>query len=70
MRAEKTCSICPKGAWSGEEADGEARQPCRRRMNVRITNPKAMIILGRDRRQDGTTALGPGQQLDLEVIKR
>jgi hypothetical protein len=39
-------------------------------MKIRITNPKAMIILGRDRRKDGTSALEPGQQLDLEVIKR
>ena len=39
-------------------------------MKIRITNPKAMIILGRDRRKDGTSALEPGQQLDLEIIKR
>lgn len=39
-------------------------------MKIRITNPKAMIILGRDRRDDGTSALEDGQQLDLEVIKR
>jgi hypothetical protein len=39
-------------------------------LTIRITNPKAMIILGRDRRQDGSSALDHGQLLDLEVIKR
>ncbi len=39
-------------------------------LGIRITNPKAMIILGRDRRKDGTPALEPRQLLDLELIKR
>ncbi|WP_444455308.1 Shedu immune nuclease family protein [Rhodobacter capsulatus] len=39
-------------------------------MGIRITNPKAMIILGRDRRPDGAEALDASQQLDLEIIKR
>ena len=39
-------------------------------MEVRITNPKAMIILGRDRRPDGAESLDASQQLDLEIIKR
>jgi len=39
-------------------------------MNIRITNPKAMIILGRDRGKDGKSVLNANQQLDLEVIKR
>ena len=39
-------------------------------LTIRITNPKAMIILGRDRRQDGSSALDQAQLLDLEVIKR
>ena len=38
-------------------------------MNIRITNPKAMIILGRDRLKDGSSALDKAQSLDLEVIK-
>lgn len=37
---------------------------------IRITNPKAMIILGRDRRPDGQSALGENQLFDLEIIKR
>jgi hypothetical protein len=39
-------------------------------LEIRITNPKGMIILGRERRPDGTPALDAGQALDLEVIKR
>lgn len=39
-------------------------------LTIRITNPKAMIILGRDRRQDGSSALEQAQMLDLEIIKR
>ena len=39
-------------------------------LKIRITNPKAMIILGRDRRQNGSSALDQAQQLDLEIIKR
>jgi hypothetical protein len=32
--------------------------------------PKAMLILGRDRKADGSPALEPAQLSDLEVIKR
>lgn len=39
-------------------------------MSVRITNPKALLILGRDRKSDGDTALDQRQTFDLEVIKR
>jgi hypothetical protein len=39
-------------------------------MTIRITNPKAMMILGRDKRPDGTAALAADQALDLEIIKR
>lgn len=39
-------------------------------MGIRITSPKAMIILGRDRRPNGSPALDASQQLDLEIIKR
>lgn len=37
---------------------------------IRVTNPKAMIILGRDRLPDGQPALSESQVFDLEVIKR
>ncbi|WP_271555136.1 Shedu immune nuclease family protein [Bradyrhizobium sp. CCBAU 45394] len=39
-------------------------------MQIRITNPKAMVLLGRDKRSDGTSALTDDQLFDLEVIKR
>ena len=46
----------------------EAGTSCRKAA-ARFTNPKA-IILGRDRRPDGTPALDASQALDLEIIKR
>jgi hypothetical protein len=39
-------------------------------MPIRVTNPKAMIILGRDRLPNGQPALSDRQMFDLEVIKR
>lgn len=39
-------------------------------LSIRVTNPKAMIIIGRDRKADGSPALAPDQMFDLEVIKR
>jgi hypothetical protein len=40
------------------------------RIQIRVTNPKAIILLGRDKRADGTSALADDQLFDLEVIKR
>jgi hypothetical protein len=39
-------------------------------LEIRVTNPKAMIIIGRDRNADGSPALDADQIFDLEVIKR
>ena len=39
-------------------------------MSIRITNPKALIILGRDQKSDGDMAFDQRQTFDLEVIKR
>ena len=39
-------------------------------MSIRISNPKAIIIVGRDRLSGGQQALSESQMLDLEVIKR
>lgn len=39
-------------------------------MKIRITNPKGLVILGRDRKPDGSAALEPSQIFDLEVIRR
>lgn len=39
-------------------------------MSIKITNPKAILILGRDRKPDGSSALDQRRAFDLEVIKR
>ena len=39
-------------------------------LRIRITNPKAMCILGRDRKDNGHPIFNEGQSGDLEVIKR
>ena len=39
-------------------------------MSIRITNPKALLILGRDRRHDGSISFDQRQTFDLEVIRR
>ena len=39
-------------------------------MGIRITNPKAIIVVGRDQQPNGSPALDASQQLDLEIIKR
>lgn len=39
-------------------------------LQIRVTNPKALLLLGRDRRTDGTGGLTENQSFDLEVIKR
>jgi hypothetical protein len=39
-------------------------------MSIQITNPKALLILGRDQTTDGSKALDQQQAFDLEVIKR
>ena len=39
-------------------------------MNVKITNPKAMIILGRDRLPNGHPIWNSSELLDFEVIRR
>lgn len=39
-------------------------------MKIRVTNPKAMILLGRDHQSGGSDALSDNQMFDLEVIKR
>jgi hypothetical protein len=39
-------------------------------MAIHVTSPKALIILGRDRHPNGSSALDGTQQLDLEIIKR
>jgi hypothetical protein len=71
MQAEKYLFHLTKWGLAGEKALTQryaAELPPR--MEIRITSPKAMVILGRDKRPNGTPALDAGQQLDLEIIKR
>lgn len=71
MQAEKYLFYLSKGGPGSEERltkKYEALLPPN--LKIRITNPKAMLILGRDRKEDGTTAFDPSQLADLEVIKR
>lgn len=71
MQAEKYLFHLGKWGLAGEEkltTKYAAKLPGD--LRIRITNPKAMLILGRDRKPDGTPALEPDQLFDLEVIKR
>jgi hypothetical protein len=71
MQAEKYLFHLSKWGLAGEKMLAQrysAKLPPG--MGIRITSPKAMIILGRDRRPNGSSALDASQQLDLEIIKR
>lgn len=71
MQAEKYLFHLTKWGLAGEKAltrRHAAKLP--QGIKIRITNPKAMIILGRDRQPNGSPALDASQQLDLEIIKR
>jgi hypothetical protein len=71
MQAEKYLFHLSKWGLAGEKTLTQrygAKLPPG--MGIRITSPKAMIILGRDRRPNGSPALDASQQLDLEIIKR
>ena len=71
MQAEKYLFHLSKWGVTGErELSRRFASDLPRSMQIRITNPKAMIILGRDRRPDGQHALTERQLFDLEVIKR
>lgn len=71
MQAEKYIFHLSKWGVTGERALSKrykAELPAG--MSIRITNPKAMIILGRDHMSGSEQALSASQMLDLEVIKR
>jgi hypothetical protein len=71
MQAEKYLFHLSKWGVAGEakltKKYGEQLPPG---MSIQITNPKALLILGRDRNPDGSSALNQHQAFDLEVIKR
>lgn len=71
MQAEKYLFHLSKWGVDGEkriQAKHGATLPSG--MEIRITNPRAMLILGRDKKPDGSEALSAGQSFDLEIIKR
>ena len=71
MQAEKYLFHLSKWGVTGERELSKrygTRLPSA--MPIRITNPKAIIILGRDRLPGSQQPLSEGQVLDLEVIKR
>jgi hypothetical protein len=71
MQAEKYLFHLSKWGVEGEKKlSAKYKDELPPGMTIRVTNPKAMIIIGRDRRIDGSAALAPDQMFDLEVIKR
>ena len=71
MQAEKYLFHLSKWGVAGERQlskKHEAQLPAA--MQIRVTNPKAMIILGRDRLPDGQPAMSERQMFDFEIIKR
>ncbi len=71
MQAEKYLFHLQKWGVQGERTLTTQRgAELPRGMKIRVTNPKAIIILGRDRLPNGAPALSDGQRFDLEVIKR
>ena len=71
MQAEKYLFHLGKGGVAAEDKLTEKyKSILPPDLRIRITNPKALLILGRDRKPDGSSALTPPQLFDLEVIKR
>lgn len=71
MQAEKYLFHLAKWGVEGErELNTRHRASLPAGLQIKVTNPKAMLLLGRDRRPDGTAALTESQSFDLEVIKR
>lgn len=71
MQAEKYIFHLSKWGAAGERKLTEQyAKELPTEMSLRITNPKALVILGRDRSSGGTEALSSTQMFDLEVIKR
>jgi len=71
MQAEKYLFHLSKWGIAGEaKLTKKYRELLPSGMSIRITNPKALLILGRDRKPDGSTVLDQHEAFDLEVIKR
>lgn len=71
MQAEKYLFHLSKWGVDGErELSSRYGDKLPSGLQIRVTNPKGLLLLGRDRRSDGTAALTSAQSFDLEVIKR
>jgi hypothetical protein len=71
MQAEKYLFHLSKWGVEGErELNARHAASLPAGLQIRVTNPKALLLLGRDRRPDGKAALTDSQSFDLEVIKR
>lgn len=71
MQAEKYLFHLSKWGVDGEdELTSRYGSSLPAGLKIKVTSPKALLLLGRDRRPDGTAALGESQAFDLEVIKR
>lgn len=71
MQAEKYIFHLGKGGPAAEDKlTVKYRAVLPPGLKIRITNPKAILILGRDRTATGSSAFSAGQLADLEVIKR
>ncbi|MGE0045680.1 MAG: Shedu immune nuclease family protein [Hyphomonadaceae bacterium] len=71
MQVEKYLFHLTKWGLAGEKSLTERyKDDLPARMQIRITCPKALIILGRDKLPGGAAALSRAQLFDLEVIKR
>lgn len=71
MQAEKYIFHLSKWGLSGErELTRRHAADLPANMQVKITNPKAIVILGRDKDMAGDSLLGGSLALDFEVIRR
>lgn len=71
MQAEKYLFHLSKWGVDGErELSSRYGAKLPDSLQIRVTNPKALLLVGRDRRRDGSVALTENQSFDLEVIKR
>lgn len=71
MQAEKYLFHLSKWGMTGEQAlTTRYRAQLPAGMEIRITNPKAILILGRDRQDDEASLLDPSLRVDFEVIRR
>jgi hypothetical protein len=71
MQAEKYLFHLSKWGVEGErELNARHGAGLPAGLKIKVTNPKALLLLGRDRRSDGKVALTDSQSFDFEVIKR